>query len=512
MTMSAARVLAEVQQAQTRLARFVPAPTPFEAVSLPGLSLPVFLKREDISPVRSYKWRGAFNRMMHLAENGDSRPVVTASAGNHAQGVAWAARMLGMQANIYMPVSTPMVKQQAVRMHGGANVHVELVGDTYNQAADAAHAQAERTGEIYVPAFDNLHTIAGQATMGTEIVASNAGPFDVAFLQIGGGGMAAGVSSVLRAAYPGIKLIGVEGEGQACMKASLDASRLITLNQVDGFCDGTAVTRPGDLCFDVCRETLDQVITVSNGDVHSAMKMMWDTTRSIPEPSGAMGLAGLMQWSGLHPEARDARMMTVISGANMDFNKLRDLFSGAAENTKGRRHMRLTIGEQNGSLVELAETCFSDVNIIGFQYGKVDHVNAWPVIVFDADDAKMASITSCLKATGVAYEDITGAPDANVIHYDARLFSNPLVLQVSFPERKGALREFMRAVRPHANMCYFNYQYTGDVQSTALMVFEFKSGDQHAPFLDAIRHSPVTFRPVDDRVRARMLYNAPGPV
>ena len=514
MTTNAARVLAEVAAAQTRLAQ-IDKPTRLLDVRLAGIDQPVSLKMELESVIRSYKWRGAGNAMMYNAGQGDMRTVVTASAGNHAQGVARVARTLGVHANIYMPVSTPQMKQDAVREFGGDNVTIYLVGDTYNQAADAAHEMADGRSDkyVYVPAFDNLHTIAGQATMGAEIVNSGQGPYDVAFLQIGGGGMAAGVSAVLRDAYPNMKIIGVEGVDQACMKAAFDAGRLVTLPRVDGFCDGTAVTQAGEVCFDVCRETLDGIMTVTNGDIHGAMEEMYRLTRTVPEPSGAMGLAGLLKWKGMHPdEARGARMLTVISGANMDFNKLSLLFNTAADSTQNRRHLRLAIGEEKGSLLDLANTCFRDVDIKGFHYGKIDQVNAWPVIAFDADDAKMRQIAACLKDNDVSYEDVTGAVDAGRVHYDARLFSNPLMLEVEFPERKGALREFMRVVQPHANMCYFDYRYAGDMQSRALMGFEFPSSERHSSFMDAVREAPVTVRPLDPQASARMLYVSRGPV
>lgn len=513
MSFDAAYVRALMPQARTRLAS-LNQDTPLERVGLSAIANDVFLKREDLSHVRSYKWRGAFNNMMQLLQQKGPVPMVTASAGNHAQGVAWAADTLGVKAKIFMPVSTPQVKQDAVRRFGGDRVEMMLVGDTYNQASEAASRYAEASGAEYIHAFDNMYTIAGQATMAQEIVeATPAGMgYDVAFLQIGGGGMAAGVSSVLREAYPGIRLVGVEGKGQNCMQESFHRGDLVTLSQVDVVCDGTAVTRPGELCYSICRDNLDEIITVSNGGVHAAMRALWNAGRIVPEPSGAMGVAGMLKWCKDNPElAHGARILGVISGANMDFDRIG--FLAAAEDEEDRHHLRLALREDSGSLLEVADRCFSNVDITAFQYGKVDHVQAWPVIGFKADQAQLEDIKTCLKGAGVGFEDVSGAVDAgnSIIPFNPALVSNPLMLEVDFPERKGALRELMRAVKPHANMCYFRYKASGDMRSKALMAFEFASRDGHAACMEAISRTPVTFRPVSDAVRDRMLYVANRP-
>ena len=505
-------LMAQIHRAGDRVYAVNP-PTRLEEIHLPALAGSIHLKREDLSAVRSYKWRGAFNLMSQLSEEGRSNPVVTASAGNHAQGVALAARLLGLRASIYMPETTPEVKKQAVRRHGGEAVSIILTGDTYDQAAAAAKRMAVERHQVYIPAFDNIHTIAGQGTMGTEIVNSGAGPFDLAFLQIGGGGMAAGVSTVLRRAYPGIRIIGVEGENQASMRASFRAGAPVTLSHVDSFCDGTAVTRPGDLCFRFCRENLQGILTVSNADIHAAMEAMWNATRAIPEPSGAMGLAGLMRYARENPQAIEGRkVITVISGANMDFHKLGAVFGGNAASTQNRKHLRFEIGEQRGSLLDLVETHFSDVNISAFQYGKVDPDKAWPVIAFDADDKRLAHITARLDNAGVPFQDVTLQDDASnrIVPYNPYLFRNPLLLHVAFPERQGALREFLRVAQPEAaNLCYFNYTYGGDMVGNAVIGFEFDSPSMHQTFMDKVAEASASCRPVETGVSKRMLFNQP---
>ena len=230
-----------------------------ERLNLPGPGPEILVKRDDLSAVKSYKWRGACNRMAVLSPAEAARGVVTASAGNHAHGVALAARTLGIRARIYMPRSTPKVKQNAVRHHGGDFVEIHLSGDSYDEAVSAARADEVASGAVYVHAYDDIMVMAGQGTLADEIVLSGRGPFDAAYLQIGGGGLAAGVSTRLKTYWPGIEIVGVEGVGQASMKAALAAGRPVALESVDLFCDGTAVRKAGELPFQICQGTLDRV-------------------------------------------------------------------------------------------------------------------------------------------------------------------------------------------------------------------------------------------------------------
>ena len=296
-------------------------PTPLEQVELNGEDFDLYLKREDLGPIKAYKWRGGFNAVLNHHKNGGSETIVAASAGNHAQGVALAARMLGLHAKIYMPLAAPMMKQKAVQHHGGDNVELILTGDTYNEAGDAAKAYVAETGYTYIHPFDDIYTMAGQAMIADEVIKeSGNAPFDYAFLQIGGGGMAGAVAAWLKKHWPNIKIIGVEGTGQASMKASVEAGEPVTLKKVDTFCDGTAVTRPGDITFEVCRQSIDKFMTVSNNDVSNAMRMLWDAKRLIPEPSGAMGVAGVMKYNADHAaEMKGKKILSIICGANMDF-------------------------------------------------------------------------------------------------------------------------------------------------------------------------------------------------
>ena len=256
--------------------------TPLQQIALEDLSL--FVKREDISPVNAYKWRGAYNRMSQLGEGELQRGVVTASAGNHAQGVALAAKKLGTKAAIFMPLATPRMKQIAVNKHGGKHVEIHLVGDSYDAASAAAHAYAAEQNKTYIHAYDDIAVMAGQGTLADEIVMSGKGPFDLAFLQVGGGGLAAATATWLKLNYPDIRIIGVEGEGQASMIAALEAGKPVQLDKVDIFCDGTAVRKVGELTYHVCRDVIDEWMTVSNDEVSAAVQFLWEQLRCIPEP------------------------------------------------------------------------------------------------------------------------------------------------------------------------------------------------------------------------------------
>lgn len=500
-------LIEEILRARERVYH-VNGPTPLERTAIPGIDADVFLKREDLSAINAYKWRGAYSAMSMLGADERSRPVIAASAGNHAQGVALAARKLGMKARIFMPLSTPEMKRLAVARHGGDAVEIVLIGDSYNEASDAALAEAADTGASYIHPYDNLHTIAGQATIADEVVLSGKGPFDFAFIQIGGGGLAAGVSFWLKLHYPGIRIIGVEGVGQAAMKASLEAGRPVTLDEVDRFCDGTAVKRPGDICFEICRTTLDEVITVENDQVSAAMETTWRAGRYIPEPSGALGLAGMIAHAEANPDAvRGKRLLGLICGANMDFSKLRLISAGSALGAHRQRYLRVEISERGGSLLDLIESRFSRFNIAAFHYGKLGESRAWPVIAVAGAPIEIDAAIAGLRADDIKVEDLTGEIDMRfrVINFDPRHFVNPVFYQVQFPERAGALRQLLRAISSVANICYFNYVYTGEEIGRALMGFELKTLSDEQAFRALAEKSGVSLEPVSESARARLL-------
>lgn len=510
MTMSqsaADKLFEEALRARTRVYQ-AGAPTPLQEIANGSGEYRIFIKREDLGPINAYKWRGAYNAVAVHHANTNCDTVVAASAGNHAQGVALAAKKLGLKAKIFMPLSAPMMKQNSVRFHGGENVEIILHGDSYNESAVAAKEYVAKHNSTYIHPFDDLYTMAGQATIADEIMLSGQGPFDYAFVQIGGGGMAAAVASWLKVHNPDIKVIGVEGVDQASMKASIEAGHPITLNSVDTFCDGTAVTRPGDLGFEICRKYIDHYITVTNEEVAASIQRMWDARRVIPEPSGAMGLAGLIQYAESYPdEVKGKKLMCIISGSNMDFNKLSQIAQRSAIGSQRRRYLRFHIGENKGGLLGLLDKHFKDLNVSEFLYGKVDEKDAWPVIALEAAPERMEHLDADMKKAGAEFEDVTMDPDVRyrIINYNPALFKDPLLLHIQFPERKGALRDFMRKISGVANVCYFNYAYSGEATGRAIMGFEFDSPAKKTEFEGLLDDSVVTCRPVEEKAAARIL-------
>ncbi len=478
-------------------------PTPLEPLSLP-VAADVFIKREDLSPINAYKWRGAYNRMAVLKPDERRRGVICASAGNHAQGVALAARRLGVDAKIFMPLSTPRMKQTAVRRHGGDRVEVILHGDTYSDAAVRAGEVARVENLVFVHPYDDLIVMGGQGTLADEIVMSGRGPFDVAYLQIGGGGMAAAVACWLKYYYPNIRIVGVEGVDQACMKAAIRAGKPVTLDYLDVFCDGTAVRKAGDLTYRLCAALLDDIITVTNDEVCAAIQLLWERNRSIPEPAGAMGLAGLMKQRDL---VKDKRVLTILCGANMDFGQLAWIARHAGIGARNRRYYRFEIGEHSGTMLELMETVLEGINIIEFQYGKISEDVAYPVIGFEASPPELELLQRRLRELAVPHWDVTSQEDVEfrMIHYEPDLFHLPYFLKLEFPERAGALHDFLASIRGIANMVYFNYASSGERVGRALMGFEFQNEDQRAKFVKVLNDDKRTYQELRAEVVERIL-------
>jgi threonine dehydratase len=483
-----------------------------ERLELPGSDSgpEIWVKREDRSPVKSYKWRGACNRMAVLTSEEASRGVVTASAGNHAQGVALAAKALGIRARIHMPRSTPRVKQTAVLQHGGEWVEIRLSGDSYDEAVVSARQDGEASGAVYVHAYDDLQVMAGQGTLADEVVLSGHGPFDAAYLQIGGGGMASGVSVWLKTYWPDMRLIGVEGSGQASMKAALAAGSPVALENLDLFCDGTAVRKAGALPFDVCQETLSGMETVTNAEVSHAIRVLWETLRCISEPSGALGLAAVLK---NREKLAGKRVLVVVTGANIDFLQLGLIAqSQGAAASHLRRTLRVRIPERPGTMLALLDSCFAGLNIADFQYGKSDPGMAWPAFTITAEDpAILEALPGKLDAGGFEWELLADdAIDINfrAIPLRADLLCCPAFLRLEFYERPGTLHDFLgQHIRGRASLCYFNYRQSGERIGRALIGLDFPGETERREVLAAIPRQGEGYRlceAVDDATRRRL--------
>lgn len=458
----------------------VGAPTPLDSMSIEGISKPVWVKREDLGPIKAYKWRGSYNAMASLGKDELAGGVVVASAGNHAQGIALAARRLGTKAKIYMPEPTPKVKRDAVMAHGGDCVTIELVGDSFSEAQAAALAYAGESGAVFIPPYDSMDVMAGQGTLADEIFTSGEGPFDRVYVAIGGGGMAAAVATLLKSSWPGVKIIGVEGVDQASMKAAFEAGGPVPLDYVDVFCDGTAVTQVGELTYEICRSQLDEIITVTNEEVSAAIKAHWDGLRVIPEPSGAMSLAGYLkqQRSGLVGD--EEKVLTILCGANMDFAKLPEISRQAGVNRRRNRSWQFPIPEEKGSLVSLLIDLPPGVSIRDLQYGRTFKDPQTPVLALDIPEDSREGFEDWLKKHQSRAVDVTESAAARyrVIPFSPSLMKAPFFVEVEFPDRAGALLGFMKAVSPLASLCYFNYTYSGERVGRAFLGLDFADEDE----------------------------------
>ncbi|MEO0415282.1 MAG: pyridoxal-phosphate dependent enzyme [Verrucomicrobiota bacterium] len=462
--------------------------TPLHRIPMPEVDAEIWVKREDLGPIKAYKWRGAYNAMASLTESERQRGIVAASAGNHAQGVALAARHLDCKATIFMPRSTPTVKQREVLRHGGDAVTIQLVGDNYDDASEAANAHCESTGGVFIHPYNSPATMGGQGTLADEIVMSGDGPFDRVYVAIGGGGLASAVACWIKWYWPECQVIGVEGVDQASMKAAIDAGKPTELDYVDVFCDGTAVRKVGDLTFGLCRELLDGIVTVTNDEVSGAIRQLWEANRVIPEPSGAMGLAAFQKdyQSGNIPSGE--KVLTIVCGANMDFAQLGNIARQAGIGDKQQRYLRIEIGETPGTFEQILRVLRTDVSVIDMQYGKMSSDSAFPVLGLSGTHDDFVILEKSLSDQNIAYDDVTDEDFGNyrIIHYRPELFQNPVFINVEFPERAGALLEFMSRVKDYANLCYFNYAYSGERVGRALVGMEFENLTQQKHCREAI--------------------------
>jgi threonine dehydratase len=500
----------QVMKARTRVYRLHP-PTPMESYPMPG-GWKMLLKREDLSAIHSYKWRGAFNFLSARLADAKKREVVAASAGNHAQGVAQSAARLGVRAHLFMPKSAARLKVESVSRLGGDMVEIHQEGDTFDHAAMAAWEFSLRTGRLFVPPYDDLLVMAGQGVIGDEMMTSLERPQAV-YVQIGGGGLAAGVAAVLKTYDRGIRVIGVEEEGQASMKRAFGRGGPADLENVDIFCDGTAVRRAGDLTYGVLRELLDDLVTVTTEEVAQAMEELWRVARALSEPSGAMGLAAARRDSS---RLSGQNVGIILSGANMDFRRLGPIARKAGDPTGKEAFYQVEIPERKGAMLAFMDTIVSPsgLNISHLMVGQYDSDLAYPVIGFNGPPEGFPYLEELLAFAGYKYRDVTGRPDLpfRVAPFQPRLFSLPYAAILHFPERPGALAEFLKRIAKLANISYFNYVHSGEEVGRALAVFSFETKALRNRFLNELRlHGPRLTDLPEDTLHALGLVGTPGP-
>lgn len=440
----------------------------------------LLLKREDLQPVFSFKLRGAFNKMAKLPAEALQKGVITSSAGNHAQGVALAASKLGCTAIICMPVNTPEIKVNNVRRLGGV---VELVGDSYQEAQAYAQARAVSDGLTFVAPYDDPHTIAGQGTIGDEILRQIADPakLDAIFVPIGGGGLIAGIAAYVKVLHPHIQIIGVEPSGANSMAMSLAQGRRVTLSRVDAFADGVAVKHVGAETFRLCRQLVDGVALVDNAEISAAIRDVFNETRSILEPAGAVAVAGAKAWLKENGH-KGKTVVAITSGANMNFERLRLVSELADLGASTEVMMATTIPERAGAFKEFVEAATGgsgSLSVTEFKYRY--SAGALASILWSAgvkDKSEVGQVISGLEAAGMPTLDISNMEAARIhlrhlVGGRARSYMgeipNERMFQVQFPERPGALRRFLSALSADWNVTLFHYRNTGNRESYVML-------------------------------------------
>lgn len=454
----------------------------------------VLLKREDLQPVFSFKLRGAYNKMLALSDEQLAKGVVAASAGNHAQGLAMSAKKMGVKATIVMPNTTPQIKVNAVKALGAK---VVLRGDTYDDASDYAQKLVAEKGMTYIHPFDDPDVIAGQGTIAMEILRQVSGPLDAVFIPVGGGGLCAGMAAYINYVRPDVKVIAVEPDDAACLKAAMEAGRRVRLKHVGIFADGTAVAQIGKETFRVLKDTVDEVVTVSADEISAAIKDIFDDTRSICEPSGALGVAGLKKYVD-SKGVQGQTLLAVDSGANINFDRLRYISERTEIGEKREAILAVTIPEQPGSFKKFC-AALSKRNITEFNYRMGDPSQAHIFVgVQVTSDEDRFQLVSDLEAKGYPLVDMTDNEIAklhirHMVGGRAEEATDEVVYRFEFPERPGALMQFLNKLGGRWNISMFHYRNHGAAYGRVLAGLQVLTGERKklAAFLDDLGYTWV---------------------
>ena len=443
----------------------------------------ILLKREDLQPVFSFKLRGAYNKVAQLTSEQLARGVICASAGNHAQGLALAAAKLGIKATIVMPKTTPHIKIDAVRSRGAK---VVLHGDTYDEASLYAQQLVEEKQLVYIHPYDDPDVIAGQGTIGMEILRQHTGPLDAIFVPVGGGGLCAGVAAYVKYLRPDIKVFAVEAEDSACLKAAMDVGKRVTLPHVGLFADGVAVAKIGKETFRVLRKTIDGVITVTTDEICAAIKDIFDDTRSIAEPAGALALAGLKKYIETH-NVRNQTLLAIDSGANINFDRLRYISERTEIGEQREVILTVTIPEQPGSFKAFC-SALGKRNITEFNYRFADRQSAQIFVGLQVapGGGDRAELVEELRAKNYAVLDLTDNEMAklHIRHmvggHAPACVDNEVLYRFEFPERPGALLNFLTQLGARWNISMFHYRNHGAAYGRVLVGMQVPRGEHKA--------------------------------
>jgi len=435
-----------------------------EAASLSSrLGNRVWMKREDLQSVHSFKLRGAYNKISGLSPEDCARGVIAASAGNHAQGVALAAQKLGVKALIVMPRTTPSIKIESVRNLGA---RIKLTGDTYDDAYIYAAAEAEKQGMTFIHPYDDPDVIAGQGTIGLEILKQHTDDIHAIFVPVGGGGLIAGIAAVVKSMRPAIKVIGVEPDEAPCMYEALKQGRRVTLKQVGLFADGVAVRQAGKEPFRIARQYVDDVILVSTDEICAAIKDIYDDCRAILEPAGALAIAGLKRYvdkTGVQGE----NLVAINSGANMNFDRLRHVAERAQIGEQREALLAVTIPEEPGSFRRFCRSIGNrGITEFNYRYADPKQAHVFAGVQLQHGDSERHKLVKMLRDEGYPVADLTDSELAklHVRHMvGGRVpgLEDELLYRFQFPERPGALLNFLVSMGKRWNISLFHYRNHG---------------------------------------------------
>lgn len=440
----------------------------------------VFLKREDLQPVFSFKLRGAYNKIAGLSPEEKAKGVIAASAGNHAQGVAMSAGRLGIRALIVMPRTTPLIKVEAVRSFGARTV---LFGDSYDEAYEHSKGLAIEKGMSFIHPFDDVDVIAGQGTIGMEILRQHAGPPDAIFVPVGGGGLIAGIGAYIKFVFPQVKIIGVEPEDAPTLYSALASKRRVVLKQVGIFADGVAVRQIGKESFRVASEVVDEVILVSTDEICAAIKDVFDDTRTVAEPAGALAIAGLKRYVA-REEIREQSLVAIESGANINFDRLRHVAERAELGERREALLAAEIPEEPGSFLKFCRA-LGHRSITEFNYRYADAVNAhvFAGVELSQGEREREELVRHLRQKGYPVVDLTDNETAKLhIRYMVGGHSPSLhdesLYRFQFPERPGALLSFLSELGKRWNISLFHYRNHGAAYGRVLMGIQISAKEK----------------------------------
>jgi len=454
----------------------------------------VFLKREDTQPVFSFKIRGAYNKMAHLSREEMEAGVVACSAGNHAQGVALSARMLGCRAVIVMPIATPSIKINSVRVHGGPMVEVRLFGNNYDEAATEAVRLEKEEGMSMIHPFDDPLVISGQGTIGMEILKECVSrPLEAIFVCCGGGGMLAGIAAYVKRVRPNVKIIGVEAADAAGMTASIEKGEIVTLPTVGLFADGAAVKTIGKETFRVCQQLVDEMITVDTDQICNAIKLSYNDARVVLEPAGALGVAGMKKYIEKY-NITGQTFVAIASGANMDFDRLRFVSERADDSEKT---LAVTIPETPGSFRSLYSLIWPR-NVTEFSYRFEKEGDAQILISFQSVlniENDFEVVMKKLEEKNFNCLDLTQNELAKVhvrhLAGGRSVVPHERLFRFDFPESPGALQRFLLSLDIDWNISLFHYRNHGDDFGRVLVGVQVpdKCDGRFLCFLDTLGYS-----------------------